>query len=565
MESIGEQSTGHHFIHQRIAEDCAAGRYEGRVHTRFPPEPNGYLHIGHAASICLNFGMAEAFGGLCNLRFDDTNPIRETSEYAESIMEDIRWLGFDWGDRLFYASDYFEQLYQLALELVRAGKAFVCDLSIDEIRAHRGTLTEPGRESPYRDRSIEENLALFQGMRAGDFPDGSKVLRARIDMGSPNLNLRDPVMYRISRARHHRTGDSWPIYPMYDWAHGQSDSIEGITHSICTMEFEDHRPLYDWFIEQLGIHHPRQIEFARRNLSYTVMSKRHLLRLVEEGHVAGWDDPRMPTLSGMRRRGYPSGGVREFCERIGVGRRENTVDISLLEHCIRQDLEGRALRYMGVLNPIKVVIENYPEGAEEELEGPLHPTDSSFGSRVLPFSRELYIEATDFMEDPPRKFFRLGPGREVRLRYGYFITSKDVVKDPDTGAVVELRCTYDPDTRGGQAPDGRKVKGTIHWVSARHAQTVEVRLYDRLFSVSDPTDVPEGGSFLDHINPDSLTVIHCPVEPALRTLEAGAVIQFERQGYFCVDREDSRPGAPVFNRTVTLRDSWKGGAGGEKA
>ncbi len=541
------------FIREIIQADLEAGRYD-RVVTRFPPEPNGYLHIGHAKSICLNFGLAEAFGGRCNLRMDDTNPSKEDAEYERAIREDVRWLGFDWGEQVYYASDYFEQLYAWAVQLIRDGKAYVDDLSADEIRAYRGTLTEPGRESPYRDRPVAENLELFERMRSGEFPDGAKVLRARIDMASGNLNLRDPVMYRILHATHHRTGDRWCIYPMYDFAHGQSDAIEGVTHSVCTLEFEDHRPLYDWFCKALGIHHPRQIEFARLNLSYTVMSKRKLLQLVEEGRVAGWDDPRMPTISGLRRRGYTPEAIREFCARIGVAKKDSTVDLALLEHCLREDLNRRAPRRMAVLRPLKVVIENYPEGQTETFDAVNNPEDPSAGTRPVPFSRELYLERDDFMEDPPKKFFRLAPGREVRLRYAYFIRCVGVVKDAD-GRVVELRCTYDPATRGGDAPDGRKVKATLHWVSAAHAVEAEVRLYDRLFSHPNPDRAGEG-SFLDHLNPDSLEVLRgCRLEPCLAGARAGDRVQFERLGYFCAD-PDTADGRPVFNRTVTLRDAW---------
>ncbi len=541
------------FIQDVIRADLEAGAYD-RVVTRFPPEPNGYLHIGHAKSICLNFGLAEAFGGRCNLRMDDTNPSREEAEYERAIREDVRWLGFDWGDRVYYASDYFEQLYAWAVQLIRAGKAYVDDLSADEIRAYRGTLTEPGRESPYRDRSVAENLELFERMRAGEFPDGAKVLRAKIDMGSGNLNLRDPVMYRILHATHHRTGDRWCIYPMYDFAHGQSDAIEGVTHSICTLEFEDHRPLYDWFCEALGIHHPRQIEFARLNLSYTVMSKRKLLQLVEQGRVSGWDDPRMPTISGLRRRGYTPEAIREFCARIGVAKKDSTVDLALLEHCLREDLNRRAPRRMAVLRPLKVVIENYPEGETETFDAVNNPEDPSAGTRPVPFSRVLYIERDDFMEEPPKKFFRLAPGREVRLRYAYFVRCVGVVKDAD-GRVVELRCTYDPATRGGDAPDGRKVKATLHWVSADHAVEAEVRLYDRLFDHPNPDRAGTEG-FLEHLNPDSLEVLRgCRLEPCLADARAGERIQFERLGYFCAD-PDTTDGRPVFNRTVTLRDAW---------
>ncbi|HDM09583.1 MAG TPA: glutamine--tRNA ligase/YqeY domain fusion protein [Desulfobacteraceae bacterium] len=545
------------FIRAIIDEDLRTDKYGGRVHTRFPPEPNGYLHIGHAKSICLNFGIADEYGGLCNLRFDDTNPTKEDVEYVESIMEDVRWLGYDWGDRLYYASDYFEQLYQYAIELIKMGKAYVCDLSPEEIRQYRGTLTEPGKESPYRNRSVEENLDLFQRMRVGEFPDGSRTLRAKIDMASPNLNMRDPVIYRIMRVPHHRTGDKWSIYPMYDFTHCLSDSIERITHSLCTLEFEDHRPLYDWFLDQLGVYHPRQIEFARLNLSHTVMSKRMLGQLVDEGYVRGWDDPRMPTIAGLRRRGYTPEAIRTFCDRIGLAKRDSMVDIALLEHCVREDLNKRAQRVMGVLHPLKVVIENYPEDKVEELDAINNPEDPSMGTRKVPFSRELYIERDDFMENPPKKFFRLAPGREVRLRYAYFITCVDVIKDENTGEVIELRCTYDPATRGGDAPDGRKVRGTLHWVSAAHAIPVEVRLYEHLFLKPDPGDVEKGKTFKEYINPNSLVVLNpCYVEPSLANAKPGERFQFERVGYFCVDSVDSKPGTPVFNRTATLRDTW---------
>ncbi len=545
------------FIRAIIDQDLKTNKYGGRVHTRFPPEPNGYLHIGHAKSICLNFGIAQEYGGLCNLRFDDTNPTKEDIEYVEAIKEDVRWLGYDWEDRLYYASDYFERLYDYAVELIKKGKAYVCDLSPEEIREYRGTLTEPGKESPYRNRSVEENLDLFKRMRAGEFPEGSRTLRAKIDMASPNLNMRDPVIYRIMHKEHHRTGNKWCIYPMYDFTHCLSDSIEGITHSLCTLEFEDHRPLYDWFLDQLEVYHPQQIEFARLNLSHTVMSKRMLARLVQEGHVTGWDDPRMPTIAGIRRRGYTPEAIRDFCDRIGVAKRDSLVDIALLEHCIREDLNKRAPRVMGVIRPLKVVIENYPEGQEEELDAINNPEDPSMGTRKIPFSRTLYIEQDDFMEDPPKKFYRLAPGREVRLRYAYFLKCVDVVKDPDTGKIVELRCTYDPATRGGNAPDGRKVKATLHWISAPHALEVEVRLYEHLFTKPDPTDVEEGKTFRDYINPRSLQVLKpCFVEPSLARAEPGARYQFERVGYFCVDTVDSRPGAPVFNRIVPLRDTW---------
>jgi len=543
------------FIRDIIIKDNETGRFGGRVHTRFPPEPNGYLHIGHAKSICLNFGLAQEFGGKCNLRFDDTNPSKEETEYVESIIRDVRWLGFDWEDRLFYASDYFQQLYDWAVQLIKAGKAYVCDLTADQIRDYRGTLTEPGRESPYRNRSIEENLDLFERMRRGEFPDGSRTLRAKIDMASPNLNLRDPVMYRILHAEHHRTGNKWCIYPMYDFTHGQCDSIERITHSICTLEFEDHRPLYDWYIEQLGIYHPRQIEFARLNLTYTVLSKRKLLKLVQDGHVRGWDDPRMPTLSGIRRRGYTPEAIRNFAERIGVAKFNGIIELSLLEHFVREDLNRRAPRVMAVLRPLRVVIENYPEGRVEEMEAVNNPEDPSAGTRKVPFSRVLYIEQDDFREQPPKQYYRLAPGREVRLRYGYFITCTGVVKD-EAGNVVELRCTYDPATRGGNAPDGRKVKSTIHWVSAAHAIDAEVRLYDTLFTRENPNEEPEGGDFTAWLNPNSLEVVTgCKLEPSLAGAEAGAHYQFERLGYFSVD-PDTAPGKPVFNRTVALRDTW---------
>ncbi|MFB3778203.1 MAG: glutamine--tRNA ligase/YqeY domain fusion protein [Bryobacteraceae bacterium] len=545
-----------HFIRQIILEDLKTNRYGGRVHTRFPPEPNGYLHIGHAKSICLNFGLAAEFGGKCNLRFDDTNPCKEEVEYVESIIEDVRWLGFDWEDRLFYASDYFDQLYEWALQLIRSGKAYVCDLSADQIREYRGTLTEPGRNSPYRDRSVEENLDLFQRMKAGEFPDGSRTLRAKIDMASPNLNLRDPVMYRILHAEHHRTGDKWCIYPMYDYTHGESDSIEGITHSICTLEFEDHRPLYDWYIEALGIYHPQQIEFDRLNLTYTVLSKRKLLTLVQKGYVSGWDDPRMPTLSGIRRRGYTPQGIRNFCARIGVSKTNGIIELSLLEHAIREDLNRTAPRVMAVLRPLRVVIDNYPESLVEEMEAVNNPEDASMGTRKVPFSRVLYIEQDDFRENPPKQYFRLAPGREVRLRYGYFIRCTGVVKDEQTGEITELHCMYDPATRGGNAPDGRKVKATIHWVSAAHAIDAEIRLYDTLFTRENPGDESEGLEFTDYINPKSLEVLStAKLEPSLASAPCGSRYQFERLGYFAVD-PDSRPCRPVFNRTVGLRDTW---------
>jgi glutaminyl-tRNA synthetase len=544
-----------HFIQEIIEHDLATGRHQ-RIHTRFPPEPNGYLHIGHAKSISLNFGLAEKYGGLCNLRFDDTNPAKEETEYVESIMADIRWLGFDWEDRLYYASDYFEQLYQWAVQLIRDGKAYVCDLSAEEIRQYRGTLTQPGRNSPYRDRGVEESLDLFARMRAGEFPDGSRTLRAKIDMAAANLNLRDPVMYRILRAHHHRTGDAWCIYPMYDWAHGQSDSIERITHSICTLEFENHRPLYDWYLDQLGIYHPRQIEFARLNLTYTVMSKRRLLELVREKHVRGWDDPRMPTIRGLRRRGYTPESIRLFCDRIGVAKFNSTIDMVVLENAARDDLNRRAARVMAVLRPLRVVIENYPQGQVEQLEAVNNPEDPGAGTRQVPFSRVLYIEQDDFRESPPKKYFRLSPGAEVRLRYAYFLKCIGVVKDEQTGEALELRCTYDPQTRGGSAPDGRKVKATIHWVSAEHAVDAEVRLYDHLFSKPNADEVEPGKDYKVNLNPHSLEVVAgCKLEPGLAAAAVGDRLQFERLGYFCVD-PDSKPGRLVFNRTVTLRDTW---------
>ncbi len=545
------------FIQEIVEGELRTGKWEGRVHTRFPPEPNGYLHIGHAKSVCLNFGLAAQYeGGLCNLRFDDTNPVKEEAEYVESINEDVSWLGFDWGDRLLYASDYFEQMYEYAVELVEAGKAYVCDLTSEQTREYRGTLTRPGKDSPYRNRGVEENLDLFQRMRAGEFPDGSRTLRAKIDMAASNMNMRDPVMYRVLRATHHRTGDDWCIYPMYDWAHGLEDSIERITHSICTLEFEDHRPLYDWFLDALGAYHPQQIEFARLDLTHTVMSKRRLLELVQDGHVRGWDDPRMPTIGGLRRRGYTPEAIRDFCDRIGVAKFNSRIDIALLEHCVREDLNKRAPRVMGVLRPLRVVIDNYPEDQVEELDAINNPEDPAMGTRKVPFSRVLYVEQDDFREDPPKKFYRLAPGREVRLRYAYFIRCVDVIKDVRTGEVVELRCTYDPATRGGDAPDKRKVKATLHWVSAAQAVTAEVRLYDHLFTKENPDDVPEGSDYKANLNPNSLTVLSdCVVEPGLADATPGARYQFERQGYFCVDR-DSTAEKPVFNRTVPLRDSW---------
>jgi glutaminyl-tRNA synthetase len=551
-----EGSAPPNFIKNIVNEDLETDKYGGRVHTRFPPEPNGYLHIGHAKSICLNFGLAEEYGGLCNLRFDDTNPIKEEEEYVQSMIQDIHWLGFDWGDRLCYASDYFQHLYDWAVQLIKDGKAYVDDLTADEIREYRGTLTEPGKESPCRNRSVEENLHLFERMKNGEFPDGSKVLRAKIDMASPNINMRDPVMYRILHASHHRSGDKWCIYPMYDWAHGQSDSIEGITHSICTLEFEDHRPLYDWFLEQLGVYRPRQIEFARLNLTNTVMSKRKLLRLVQEEHVNGWDDPRMPTIAGFRRRGYTPEAIRDFSERIGVARADSKVEISYLEHCLREDLNKRAPRVMVVLRPLKVVIDNYPDGQVEELDAVNNPEDASVGNRKVPFSKVIYIEQDDFREDPPKKFHRLSPGKEVRLKHGYYITCTEVVKDEKTGEITEVHCTYDPATRGGWSDDGRKVRGTLHWVSAEHALPAEVRLYDHLFMNPDPEDVDEGKDFLSNLNPNSLEVLTaCLAEPSLVNAKPGDRFQFLRQGYFSVD-PDSPKGTPVFNRTVSLKDSW---------
>ena len=554
---VSTEAAPSNFIRNIVDDDVQTGKHQGRVHTRFPPEPNGYLHIGHAKSICLNFGLATEFDGLCNLRFDDTNPSKEDIEYVESIREDVRWLGFDWGDREYYASDYFDRLYHFAVQIIKAWKAYVCDLSSDQMRQYRGTLTEPGRNSPFRDRSIDENLNLFERMKAGEFPDGARTLRAKIDMASPNLNLRDPVMYRILHAAHHRTGERWCIYPTYDFAHGQSDSIEGITHSICTLEFEDHRPLYDWFLDQLDIHHPQQIEFARLNLSHTVLSKRKLLQLVQQNHVSGWDDPRMPTLAGIRRRGYTAEAIRNFCERIGVAKRNSTVDIAMLEHCLREDLNKRAARVMAVLRPIKVVIENYPAGQVEHLEAINNPEDPSSGTRLVPFSEVIYIEQDDFREEPPKGFFRLSPGREVRLRYAYIIKCIDVVKDPETGEIRELRCTYDPETKSGSSQSNRKIKATIHWVSADYAKEAEVRLYDHLFSKEDPDAVPDGIDWLTNVNPKSLEVLtNCRVEPILANAQIGELYQFERLGYFCVDSVDSTKRKLVFNRTVTLRDSW---------
>jgi glutaminyl-tRNA synthetase len=544
------------FIRDIILEDLKTNKFGGRVQTRFPPEPNGYLHIGHAKSICLNFGLAAEFGGKTNLRFDDTNPEKEEQEYVDSIITDVRWLGFDWEDRLFYASDYFDQLHQWAVQLINAGKAYVCDLSAEEVRQYRGTLNEPGKESPYRSRSVEENLELFGKMRAGEFPDGSRTLRAKIDMASPNLNMRDPVMYRILHAEHHRTGDKWCIYPMYDFAHGQSDSIEKITHSICTLEFEDHRPLYNWFIQQLGIFPSQQIEFDRLNITYTLLSKRKLLQLVQDGHVRGWDDPRMPTLSGLRRRGYTPEAIRNFCAAIGASKTNGTIELAMLEHFLREDLNQRAPRVMAVLRPLRVVIDNYPEGQVEELEALNNPEDPAAGTRKVPFSRELYIEQDDFRETPPKKFFRLFPGQEVRLRAGYFITCTGVVKDEKSGEVVEVHCTYDPATRSGNAPDSRKVKATIHWVSAQHAINAEVRLYESLFTKEDPNDVPEGQEFTANLNPNSLeTLTAAKLEPSLAIAKPGDRYQFERLGYFCVD-PDLTSEKLVFNRTVQLRDTW---------
>jgi glutaminyl-tRNA synthetase len=554
--SIPDPAAPSHFVRDIILQDLETNKYGGRVHTRFPPEPNGYLHIGHAKSICLNFGLAAEFGGKCNLRFDDTNPCKEETEYVESIIADVRWLGFDWEDRLFYASDYFDQLYEWAVQLIKAGKAYVCDLTADQVRHYRGTLTEPGRESPYRNRSVEENLDLFERMRAGEFPDGARTLRAKIDMASNNLNLRDPVMYRILHADHHRTGDKWCIYPMYDFAHGQSDAIEGVTHSICTLEFEDHRPLYDWYVEQLGIYHPQQIEFDRLNITYTLLSKRKLLTLVQNGHVSGWDDPRMPTLSGIRRRGYTPEAIRNFCGRVGVSKTNGSTELSLLEHFVREDLNKRATRVMAVLQPLRVVIDNYPEDLVEEAEAINNPEDPAMGTRKVPFSRVLYIEQDDFRENPPKQYFRLAPGREVRLRYAYFITCTGVVKDEKTGEIVELHCTYDPATRGGNAPDGRKVKSTIHWVSAAHAVDAEARLYDNLFVRENPGDESEGLDFTAYLNPNSLEVLSgCKLEPGLRGAAPGSRYQFERLGYFCVD-SDSTADKLAFNRTVALRDTW---------
>jgi glutaminyl-tRNA synthetase len=553
-----DENTSSDFIRDIIREDLRTGKYGGRVHTRFPPEPNGYLHIGHAKAICISYGIAEDFDGLYNLRFDDTNPTKEEVEYVESIQEDIRWLGFDWGDRLYFASDYFEQLYDYAVMLIKQGKAFVCDLSPEEISEYRGTFTRPGRNSPYRDRSVEENLDLFERMRAGEFEDGARTLRAKIDMASPNINMRDPVIYRIMHEPHHRTGDEWCIYPMYDYAHPLSDAFEGITHSLCSLEFEDHRPLYDWFLEQGDFaQQPRQIEFARLNLNYTVMSKRRLLRLVEEGYVEGWDDPRMPTLSGLRRRGYTPTAIRDFADRVGIAKANSVVDIALLEHCIRQELDPTVPRVMGVLRPLKVVIDNYPEDQVEWFEAENHPGDPEMGTRMLPFSRELYVERDDYREDPPRKWFRFAPGREVRLKYAYLVTCDRVVRDEETGEVIELHCTYDPETRGGSAPDGRKVRGALHWVSAPHAIDAEVRMYDHLFSAEDPYDAPEGEDFTVNVNPDSLEILSSKLEPSLADAEPGSRYQFLRQAYFYLDPVASeKEGKPVFNEIVSMRDTW---------
>ena len=550
-----ESSTN--FIQNIIEKDLNTLKFDGRVHTRFPPEPNGYLHIGHAKSICLNFGLASKYSGKCNLRFDDTNPSKEEEEYVQSIMEDVRWLGFDWEDRVYYSSEYFVQLYEYAVRLIKKGKAYVDTLSAEQIREYRGTLTEPGRNSPHRDRAVEENMDLFARMRAGEFAEGERVLRAKIDMGSRNLNLRDPVLYRVLKATHHRTGNNWCIYPMYDFTHGQSDSLERITHSICTLEFEDHRPLYDWFLKELDIYRPQQIEFARLNLNYTILSKRKLLQLVEEKHVKSWNDPRMPTLSGMRRRGYPPNAIRDFCERIGVAKSNSTVDFALLEHCVREDLNKTSSRVMAVIRPLKVVIENYPEDQVEELVAENNPEDSASGSRKIPFSKVLYIERDDFMENPPKKFFRLGPDREVRLKYAYIIKCKRVIKDEKTGEVVELRCTYDPDTKSGSSMEGRKVKGTLHWLSAAHACRAEMRLYNHLFLKENPADEKECPDLGANVNPDSLEVVRTGfIEPFLKDVSKGDRFQFLRLGYFCVDNENSSYEFPVFNRTVTLRDTW---------
>ena len=554
IESAPAAPRPSNFIRDIILQDNETGKYGGRVHTRFPPEPNGYLHIGHAKSICLNFGLAKEFGGKCNLRFDDTNPSKEETEYVESIIEDVRWLGFDWEDRQYYASDYFDQLYAWAIQLIKAGKAYVCDLTPEQVREYRGTPSEPGKGSPYRDRSVAENLDLFERMRAGEFPDGSRTLRTKIDMASPNFNMRDPVMYRILRATHHRTGDKWCIYPMYDYAHGECDSIEGITHSICTLEFEDHRPLYDWYVENLGIHHPQQIEFDRLNITNTMLSKRKLLMLVQKGLVSGWDDPRMPTLSGLRRRGYTPEAIRQFCGTIGVSKTNGMIEFALLEHWLREDLNKRSARVLGVVDPIRVVIDNYPEGLVEEMDAVNNPEDPSSGSHKVPFSRVLYIKRDDFREDPPKGFYRLSPGREVRLRYAYFVTCTSVVKDEKTGEAIEVHCTYDPASKGGNSPDGRKVKSTMHWVSTAHALDCEVRLYDNLF-LPNSAEMVEGQDFTASLNPDSLVVRTAKVEPSIANAVPGSLYQFERVAYFCVDK-DSTPGRPVFNRTVQLKDTW---------
>jgi glutaminyl-tRNA synthetase len=554
--SIDEKEEKKDFIREIIDEDLKTNKFQGRIHTRFPPEPNGYLHIGHAKSINLNYGIAKQYGGKFNMRFDDTNPSKEEQEYVDSIVDDVRWIGGDFEDRLLYASDYFDKMYEWAVQLIKAGKAYVCDLSGDEIRDTRGTLTEPGKDSPYRNRSIEENLDLFERMRKGEFPNGSKTLRAKIDMAAPNVNLRDPIMYRILHESHHRQGDKWCVYPMYDWAHGLEDSIEGITHSICTLEFENHRPLYDWFIDQLGIYHPQQIEFARLNLTYTIVSKRKLLQLVQEKHVSGWDDPRMPTIVGFRRRGYTSESIKVFCDKIGISKKDSIIDVAMLEWSIREELNKTAQRANAILNPVKVILTNYPEGQVEELQAVNNPEEESAGTRIVPFSKEMYIEQEDFREVPPPKYFRLSPGKEVRLRYAYIIKCEEVVKD-DIGNVIELRCTYDPTSKSGTPTANRKVKATIHWVSAPHAVNAEVRLYDRLFLKENPDDVEEGKSFLDNINPNSLQVLtQCKLEPMLGAAKPGERFQFERMGYFCADIKDSKPGTPIFNRVVTLKDTW---------
>jgi glutaminyl-tRNA synthetase len=556
-ETKGSDSKTSNFIRDIIKEELSTGKFK-KVITRFPPEPNGYLHIGHAKAIHINFEIAKEFGGECHLRYDDTNPTKEEQEYIDSIQRDVKWLGYDWGEHLYFASDYFEQMYKWAIDLIKQGKAYVCDLSPEQLREYRGTLTQPGKESPYRNRSIEENLDLFERMRKGEFPDGSKTLRAKIDMNSPNINMRDPAMYRILHVPHHRQGNKWPIYPMYDWAHGLEDAIEGITHSLCSLEFEDHRPLYNWFLEQLDVPcKPRQIEFARLNLSYTVLSKRKLLRLVEEGYVSGWDDPRMPTISGMRRRGYTPEAIRNFCERIGVAKRDSIVDFALLEHCVREDLNKKAKRVMAVINPVKVIIDNYPDDMVEELDAINNPEDESYGIRKVPFCKEIYIEKDDFMENPPKKFYRLSLGKEVRLRYAYFITCKSIEKDPDTGEIKVIHCEYDPQTRGGASPDGRSPKATIHWVSVKHAIDAEIRLYESLFTKENPNDIPEGMDFTDFINPDSLKVIrNAKLEPCLANTKPEDIYQFERVGYFCADIKDCKNGNLVFNKTVSLKDSW---------